>query len=556
MNSTALRGLLRSALLIAAISLYFVGLGSSSIWDANEAFYVETPREMMESGDYVNPTFNYEPRFNKPVLSYWIVAALYRFFGISVSVQRVPIAIGALVLIACAFFLARAAAVTAPREAAIWAALGLAVAPRLVMFARRILIDISVSAFMALTLLFFALAERFPERRRLFLVLMYVAVGLGVLTKGPVAAAIPGLVFAVYLTLHGELGRIRQMMIPAGIAIALVIVVPWYAALYAQHGWTHITSFLIGENLGRYAEGVGSRQDRGLLFYLPVLFTDSFPWSVFLFPAAIAWLKTRRADNVQPGFRIQSLLWIWILVFVAFFSFSASKQDLYIFPIVPAIAALGGCIVARALGGHARALKWVGRTVAVMAVLVGFLGGGALYLFRTTGAVYTLDGILAMGIIALTGAAVALVLSARGRVRDALLSLGCVAVAVNWVFVWRLLPSFERYKPVPAFARVLEPRLTPEAVVATYDEALPSLVFYLRRHVEQLFEEERLRSLLQSDRPVYAILSRDHYAALSRNLGEATCEIARRPTFDVKLKNVLAREPLPELVLVTNRCEP
>ena len=80
-------------------------------------------------------------------------------------------------------------------DAALWAALGLAVAPRLLMFARRIFIDIYISMFMALTLLFFALAERYPARRRLFLVLMYVAVGLGVLTKGPVAVALPALVF-------------------------------------------------------------------------------------------------------------------------------------------------------------------------------------------------------------------------------------------------------------------------------------------------------------------------------------------------------------------------
>ncbi len=85
-------------------------LGGSSIWDANEAFYVETPREMMERGDYINPTFNYEPRFNKPVLSYWIVAGFYHLFGVSVGVQRIPIALGGIVLIATAFFLARAAA--------------------------------------------------------------------------------------------------------------------------------------------------------------------------------------------------------------------------------------------------------------------------------------------------------------------------------------------------------------------------------------------------------------------------------------------------------------
>ena len=69
-----------SALLLLFLALcpYFIDLDGSSIWDANEAFYVETPREMMERGDYVNPTFNYEPRINKPVLSYWIVAGFYQ----------------------------------------------------------------------------------------------------------------------------------------------------------------------------------------------------------------------------------------------------------------------------------------------------------------------------------------------------------------------------------------------------------------------------------------------------------------------------------------------
>ena len=93
-RSTAL-----AILLAVAIVPYFLDLGGSSIWDANEAFYVETPREMMEHRDYVTPTFNYEPRLNKPVLSYWIVAGFYHVFGISVAVQRVPIALAALILI-------------------------------------------------------------------------------------------------------------------------------------------------------------------------------------------------------------------------------------------------------------------------------------------------------------------------------------------------------------------------------------------------------------------------------------------------------------------------
>src|SRR6185436_7955088 len=100
------RGASPLLLLLLACAVYFVALGNAAIWDANEAFYVETPREMLEGNDFVNPSFNYLPRFNKPVLSYWIVAFLYRLFGVSVGVQRFGIALGALIIIVCAYVLA------------------------------------------------------------------------------------------------------------------------------------------------------------------------------------------------------------------------------------------------------------------------------------------------------------------------------------------------------------------------------------------------------------------------------------------------------------------
>ncbi|HET7095114.1 MAG TPA: glycosyltransferase family 39 protein, partial [Thermomicrobiales bacterium] len=271
LRGAAISGTRRDRLAIAVLStllalgavVYFVDLGGSSIWDANEAFYVETPREMIEAHDFVNPTFNYLPRSNKPVLSYWIVAGFYRIAGVSVGVQRVPIAIGAMVLIGCAFVLAALAFAddgrAAMRErriaAGLWAAAGLAADPRLMMFARRIFIDVWISAFLALTLTSFALGERYPARRRLFLVLMYISIGLGTLTKGPVAIVLPGLAFGLYLIAHSEIARVRQMMIPAGIIIVAAIVVPWYAALYHEHGWSQITSFLLTENIERFTAG-------------------------------------------------------------------------------------------------------------------------------------------------------------------------------------------------------------------------------------------------------------------------------------------------------------
>lgn len=550
-------------LLAAAVSLFFVDLGGSSIWDANEAFYVETPREMIERNDYVFPTFNYEPRVNKPVLSYWIVAGFYKLFGVSVAVQRVPIAMGGVLLIVVTFFLGRLAfhdpaARPGPLEAGLWSALGLAVSPRLVMFSRRIFIDIYITLFMTATLLFFALAERYPRRRRLFLTLMYVSVGLGVLTKGPIAAAIPAVVFFIYLLVHKELRRVMRMMVPAGIVIVLGIVVPWYAALYQRDGWTHIASFFVGENLSRYSDGIGFDTGRGPFFYIGVLFGDGFPWSILLFAAIVLWWRVspvRRADSPHAPvpeppapLRIHTLLLIWIATIVLFFSFSASKQDLYVYPIVPAIAALGGAVIAAAAPGA----RWLS---AVIGVLLAAAGAGILYVFQSSANVYEIDGADLIGIVSIAGGLATLALALADRWRAGLLVFLAAGVAVNWVLVLRVLPSFEQYKPVPALTAFLQPRISEGDLVVHYSVALPSMVYYMRRHIDVTYDRDTFIRLMQQPGRVFAVLWAREYEKLTSDLGVRTCAVQRTPSFNIKVGAVIKREPLPELVLITNRCE-
>jgi 4-amino-4-deoxy-L-arabinose transferase-like glycosyltransferase len=544
---------LLAALLCVAVLPYFVDLGGSSIWDANEAYYVETPREMIERGDYINPSFNYEPRFNKPVLSYWIVAALYNVFGVSVGVQRVAIAASAMAMIAAAFFIARAAS---PHPLApLLAALGLAAGPRFFMFSRRILVDMAVTAFMTLTLLFFVLSERYPARRRLFLVLMYLCVGLGVLTKGPVAAAIPMAVFVAYLAVNRELHRLREMMIPAGTAIALAVAAPWYVLLYVQHGWRYISEFFIGENLMRYAETVGV-QARGPEFYLPIVFSDSLPWSLCLPAAAIAWARERHRADLHH--RLRTLLLLWIGIIVVVFSFSQTKQDLYIFPIVSAIAALVADWMARTIDRGPAVPAQEGREVpATFWVLAGVLvatGAFVLYLFGPSQGVYRVDGAQMTGWLAAAGGVAVAVLARLRRRAAAVAAVLGVFIAFNWILVLQALPSFEQYKPVVPLSRVIEREASADDAVAHFDVALPSMVFYLKRHIDVWIDPEMFLGQIRSDRRVYAVLPASRYDELKTRFAVPTCVLARHPTSDVRLRSVLEREPPPEVVLVTNRC--
>ena len=67
----------RAALTLILLSsiTFLLGLGVQAITDSDEGFYAEAAREMVEGGDWLTPHFNYEERWQKPVLYYWVAAA-------------------------------------------------------------------------------------------------------------------------------------------------------------------------------------------------------------------------------------------------------------------------------------------------------------------------------------------------------------------------------------------------------------------------------------------------------------------------------------------------
>ena len=554
-------------ILVTATIPYVVGLGDSSLWDANEAFYAETPREMLESGDYINPTFNFQPRFNKPVLPYWVVAILYHGLDVSERTERLPIALGALVLVATAFGLGR---LIGSLDGGLLAAIVIATSPQFLMLARRILIDVQLAMFAGLTLWFFALADAYPDRKRRYLILMYVAAALGTLTKGPVAVLVPGLVFLTYLLWERRLADVRRMMVPAGAIIGAVVVLPWYVLLYRQHGWVHIESFVVGENLLRFVQTVGG-VGRGPLFYVPVMLGFLFPWSLFL-PFAL-WPVRRQAlprgamgaddlaervgrdregHTAARSQRTARLLVLWIGVFVLFFSLSSTKQDLYILPIIPAAAALVGGLLARGLDSRHpenRRLRWIMVATGVILLVVG---GALLGLFVAPGQ-YPLGGLATASVVAVLAGLSAVALGVKKRLFAAVAVLSVSLAIVSWCFVVATLPDFERYKPVRPLAAAIESRASTDAVIGSYRAAFPSMVFYLQRPVLELVDPRQLHEAFSSSTDVYVLMTATEYLASRATLPVRTYVLDRRPWFDVTLPNVLAGTPLPEVLLVSNR---
>jgi 4-amino-4-deoxy-L-arabinose transferase-like glycosyltransferase len=390
---------------------------------------------------------------------------------------------------------------------------------------------------------------------------MYVAAGFGVLTKGPVAVFLPSVVFFIYLASQKRLGDLRHMLLPAGAVISLAIVVPWYYLLYREHGWEYISSFLFGENLGRYAEAVGE-QSRGLLFYIPVMLADLFPWSLMI-PIALWW-----AMRYQRHDRVARLLVVWITVVVAFFSLSGTKEDLYILPIVTAEAALIGAMLAAAAegvtaavrpldgaqgrpfdGAQGRPVAW---SVAATAVLLLVTGAGAVW-FVAIARRYALDGVVLVGAVAAVGGAVALVSLFRRNLLGSVATMATSLVVIAWCIVLSTLPDFERYKPVRPFSDIIRSRASIGAIVGSYKFSLPSMVFYLHRPVMEVVRPDHLRAVFYSSSDVYFIMAEDEYKSVKDRLPVDTYILARQQMFDLKPRNFLEGSELPQFVLVSNR---
>ncbi|MEO7191144.1 MAG: glycosyltransferase family 39 protein [Vicinamibacterales bacterium] len=535
-------------LLLAALPVFLLFLGANSIWDANEAFYVETPRQMLLRGDYVTPVFNDAPRLNKPVLSYWIVAGLYHALGVSVTTERLGIGLGALGILLATFMVGRALRST---TTGLVAALLLATSPRFVMFARRIFIDIYITLFMSIALAGFVLAVRHPEHRRRYLLLMYVAIGLGVLTKGPIAVVIPVVVGALWCWRERRWPDARRWMIGPGLLVMIAIVAPWYALLVNTHGWTPLTSFVIGENLERYTNSMVPG-DRPIWYYVQELLADLFlPWAPLLVvPLLTAWRRSGGGET-STHHAIRHLLWLWVVVFVGVFSLSQTKQDLYILPVAPAAAVLIADVLlsTRFTDGH-RVLRVIVGLVGALCVICAPL---MFWLFGS--GYYVLPGIRLASLLLAAGGCGVIVAVLRHRGAAAVFVLAGTFVVFNYLFVVRILPGMERLKPVVPIAQLFAARAGASAQLGSYHLMLPSLVYYAGRPVRILDSEAQAVEFYADARGGWAMMSDTELRELQRVV-PGLCVAARRPMFDAKLRDVLDRRPPADVLLVTNRCTP
>jgi 4-amino-4-deoxy-L-arabinose transferase-like glycosyltransferase len=543
-------------LLLLSFATFGIGLGRQAITEADEAYYAEAAREMVDSGDWITPRFNFEDRWQKPALYYWLTAATYLATGPGEASARLWSAVSgaALVLLVWA---------TAARSATFRLHAWLAGAITATSFgyfamARSALPDLPLAFCITLTITsvcaaFDAERDRPGAGLRGWLV-AGIGVGLGCLMKGPVAIVVPALVVVPVWALERRTSPLRGSHVVAAAVLATTIALPWYLAMVARHGTAYLQSFLVGDNLERFTT-TRFNETRPIWFYLPVIAGGLLPWSAY----GIAALRDLVRRHWRPS-RDELRLIVWAVVPTIFFIASVGQQPRYVLPVLPPLAILlAGAIGDRAAstaGGRTKPVLAAGTwTTAVLFVLSSAL----LYrlhplLGETPAAVF----LLAMIATTASGGALALIALRQAWTLLPVTLIAC-AVALLLALQYSVLAP-GRPAAVERMASLVRAHRAGGEPVAAFHAFTRNLVFYLGFAVRDMHDAapEAARFLASTERVLLVVPEQD-LPALAASAPVAPRTLARVQYFNtanLRLRTVLRPDPEAELetvLLVANR---
>jgi 4-amino-4-deoxy-L-arabinose transferase-like glycosyltransferase len=311
------RNVLLLGLCILVFLSFVAGLGSGPLFDVDEGAFTEATREMLVSKNYLTTYLNGLPRFDKPILIYWLQLLSVQTFGLNEFSFRLPSALsGAFWALATFLFVRRERNET---EALLATAL-LALSLQVSIIAKAAIADALLNCCLAVSM--FAIYRYSREKRRSSVYIAFAAMGLGVLTKGPVAVLIPIVPSFLFFLIERDLKSwFRALLNPTAIALFLVIVLPWYTLEYMDQGKAFIDGFFMKHNVARFS-GSMEGHSGSLLYYIPVILIGVMP-STTLLIASLARFRTLIADPLSRF----GLIWAGF-VFVLF-TFSGTKLPHY-----------------------------------------------------------------------------------------------------------------------------------------------------------------------------------------------------------------------------------
>ena len=350
-------------IVISAAAALLPGLGTAPLWDEDEPKNAACTLAMLDSEDWIVPTYNGTLRVEKPPLVNWVQIVGVSLFGrneFGVRIGSVCLTVGTCLLtwwtgrlLAGPFVGILSGLVM---STCIWTGVG----------GRAATPDASLVFCTTLAALIYAHAIQrgaVTTITRGHALGIGLACGLAILAKGPVGIVLPILAFlltAFILRQQSDWSDNRSWFYKTAASLrpltilsaATLVALPWYllVSLRTNGQWT--TDFLLIHNAGRFAAPMEGHSG-SFLYYPMILAIGMFPWSIILLaiPAHALFLwRTKRLKSSH--FRAITFAGCWALVWVGTFSLAGTKLPGYIWPAYPAISIATALYLTDWIRGH------------------------------------------------------------------------------------------------------------------------------------------------------------------------------------------------------------
>jgi len=334
-------------LLLAFVAFYLLPLGLHGLWTPDETRYAQISQEMLLSGDWVAPHYLGMRYFEKPAGGYWLIALGQALFGQNLFGVRIASALTSGLSVLLAYLIARRLW-NDPRKsfacALLYLSFGLVAGQ-----AGYSNLDPQFTFWVNLSLvaLWFALDSHTTRARLWAWAMLGLACGMGFMTKGFLAWALPVLIAVPYMLWQRRLAELLRYG-PLAVGVAMLVCLPWVLAVHVQEPdfWRF---FFWNEHIRRFSAD-DAQHVRPWWFFLPIMAVACLPWAGLL-PTTLhkAWREKR-----QPAI---AFLGLWLLLPLVFFSLSNGKLPTYIMPcLLPLALLMGHTLIDLLNSGRARAL--------------------------------------------------------------------------------------------------------------------------------------------------------------------------------------------------------